>query len=274
MSLLLDLHPNDIAQQVTGRNYISWSAISTFQTCPLRWHFRYVLGLPEEVVSSSLVFGGAIHRSVEHHFRELLAGNPAPDLDALLCEYQEAWQERDLDAIKFGKGESADTLCQLASRVLTGFQESPLSDPTGHILGVEEELRGQVSPECPDLLARVDLLIDDGDALTVLDLKTARSRWSQQQAEDSGEQLLLYSELAKELMPGKALRLQFLVVTKAKTPSVELYDIPVNPVRVLRTKSVVELVWRAIRTGVVYPNSSPMSCPACPFREACRAWTG
>ena len=72
---------------------------------------------------------------------------------------------------------------------------------------MEEELRGQVSPECPDLLARVDLLVDDGEALTVLDLKTARSRWSQQQAEDSGEQLLLYGELAKDLIPGKPLRL-------------------------------------------------------------------
>ena len=105
MSLELDLHPNDAAEQLTGRDYISWSAISTFQSCPLKWYFRYVAGLPEETVSSSLVFGGAIHRAAEFHYRELLAGNPAPDLDTLLAEYQEAWHERDLDAIKFGKGD-------------------------------------------------------------------------------------------------------------------------------------------------------------------------
>jgi hypothetical protein len=38
------------------------------------------------------------------------------------------------------------------------------------------------------------LVVDAGDELVVTDLKTARSRWSQQQAEDSGEQLLLCSE--------------------------------------------------------------------------------
>jgi hypothetical protein len=32
--------------------------------------------------------------------------------------------------------------------------------------------------------------LDEGDRLVVTDLKTARSRWSQDQAEDAGEQLL------------------------------------------------------------------------------------
>lgn len=104
MTLLLDTHPNQVAEELTGRDYISWSAISTFQACPLKWHFRYALRLPEEVVSSSLVFGGAVHQAVELHYRELLSGNPAPDLDTLLYEYQSAWQDRDLDAVKFGKG--------------------------------------------------------------------------------------------------------------------------------------------------------------------------
>jgi len=34
----------------------------------------------------------------------------------------------------------------------------------------------------------------------------------------------------------------------------------------------VEHVWRAIEAGHFYPAPSAMNCPACPFRDACRAW--
>jgi hypothetical protein len=47
---------NEIAKKLTGRDYVSWSAISTFRTCPLKYKFRYVDGLPEESVSSALVW--------------------------------------------------------------------------------------------------------------------------------------------------------------------------------------------------------------------------
>ena len=109
--------PNDLAVELTGRDYISYSAVSTYQACPLKWHFRYQLGLPEEMVSSCLVFGGAVHRAVEHHYRELLAGNGAPDFDTLLYEYQAAWSERDVQEFNFSKGEEFKTLGQLAERV-------------------------------------------------------------------------------------------------------------------------------------------------------------
>ena len=55
-----------------------------------------------------------------------------------------------------------------------------------------------------------------GDAVVISDMKTSRSRWSRDQARDSSEQLLLYSELVKHLVPGKQLRLQFVVLTKSK----------------------------------------------------------
>eukprot|EP00913_Durusdinium_trenchii_P010894 g10223.t1 len=192
-------HPNMRAAELTGRDYLSYSAISTYQACPLKWHFRYVLGLPEDAVSASLVFGGAIHRAAELHFREILSGNPPPDLESLLAEYQDEWNERDLGTVQFGKGDDVDKLGHLAERVLAAFQSSELAQPKGQILGVEKELRGRIAAGCPEMLARVDLIVDEGDCVTVTDLKTSRSRWSQQQVEHSADQLILYAELAKEL---------------------------------------------------------------------------
>ena len=57
--------------------------------------------------------------------------------------------------------------------------------------------------QVPDLLACVDLLVDEGDGLKLTDLKTARSRWSREQVQDSAGQLLLYHELAKPIADGR-----------------------------------------------------------------------
>ena len=53
----------------------------------MRYYFKYNMGLPEKSVSSALVFGSSVHRAVERHFCDLLAGNPPPGLNVLLDEY-------------------------------------------------------------------------------------------------------------------------------------------------------------------------------------------
>jgi putative RecB family exonuclease len=258
------------------RDYISHSAISTYQQCPLRYRFKYVDALPETFVSSNLIFGGAIHSALEFHFTELLCGNEPPTQDLLLDVFQEAWQGRatDYEDIRFGKGEDHNSLSALADRMLTAFRENPASASNDTVIGIEEELRGELIPGVPDLLARIDLLTTTSDALVITDFKTARSRWSQNQAENSSSQLLLYSELARRLLPDRGVRLRFLVLTKTKTPTVEAFDVEVSRRRSRRTIEVVEHTWQAIQAGHFYPAPSPMNCPTCPFRSECNAWTG
>ncbi|REK28168.1 MAG: PD-(D/E)XK nuclease family protein, partial [Planctomycetota bacterium] len=242
-------HPNQVAERIIGRDYISWSALSTYQSCPLRFYFRYVRGLPETTVSSSLVFGAAIHAAVQFHYEELLAGAEPPDLDTLLAVYQAEWKERDQQAIRFGQKETVDSLSQLAERVLTAFQASETAVENGRIVAVEETLRGEIIPGVPDLLARIDLVTETDDAVTVTDFKTSRSRWSAEQAAINADQLLLYSELLREIAPGKPLRLQFVVVTKTKQPAVEAIDVPYDPQQVERTRRIAEEVWQSIEAG-------------------------
>ena len=257
------------------RDYLSFSAMNLYRSCPLRYRFKYLDALPEEAVSASLVFGSAVHRAAEVHFNRLLAGEPLPSLDELLIAYHDAWRDQlEVTQVQFGKDDNDGTLSKLASRMLEAFRNSPAAQPVGHVIGVEEELRGSIIPGVPDLLGRIDLLIETDDAVTISDLKTSRSRWSRGQAEDSAEQLLLYSELVKHLVPGKQMRLQFVVLTKTKEPVVDVHELPVEPQRVARTKKVVEQVWRAIEAGQFYPTPSVMNCTGCPFREPCRAWCG
>ena len=126
----------------------------------------------------------------------------------------------------------------------------------------------------PDLYGRVDLLTEDADTLVVTDIKTSRGKWSQEQVEDSGEQLLLYSKLASEISPGKKITTRFLVLTKTKEPVIEEHIRDVNPAAVKRTLVGVERVWRAIESGVFYPAPAMVASSGCGDRAAWRAWTG
>lgn len=235
---------------------------------------EYVARLPEETVTASLVFGSAIHGAVEFWFNELLAGNPKPVLDTLLYVYQETWQSRDGENISFNKTDDINTLGRLAEKMLVAFCESDFAVPSGHVIGVEEQLRGNVLPDCPELLARLDLITETDHEVVVTDLKTARTRWSQRQAEDAADQLLLYSELARELVPGKPLKLQFIVLTKTKQPAVDRYVVPVDPRAIARVKNTAQRVWQAVQGGHFFPAPSAMNCTNCGFRKACRDWQG
>ena len=263
-----------IPETTRRRNYLSYSAVKTFQSCPLKYRFRYVDGLLESSVSSSLVFGTAIHSAVEFYFQSLLTGDSQPGLEALKAVYQQSWEARQPGEIHFGASETIGSLQELAHRMLAKFLESDLVQPEGRIIGIEEELRGELVPGVPDLLGRIDLLLETEEHVIIQDFKTARGAWSPEQAEDQTEQLLLYGDLVRRLVPGKDLKLRFAVITKTKDPKVQILDTRFDEDRLDRTKSMFRNVWSAIQSGHYYPAPSPMSCTGCGYRSQCTAWRG
>lgn len=256
-----------------SRDYISFSAIKTYQQCPLRYFFRYIAGIPETTISASLVFGSAVHRAVEHHFRTLLETSCFPSQEELLAEYRAGWADHSLP-IRFSKDEQADSFDDLAARMISAFSQSDLAQPNGKILGIEETLRGEVIPGLPDVLGRVDLIWETKDELVVTDWKTSRAKYSQDQVDESASQLLLYGELAQDFAPNKRVRLQFGVLTKTKDVSVDVHSFAFDPLQLDRTKRVIERIWHAIESEHFYPAPSMMNCPGCPYRDACRKWPG
>ena len=73
---------------------------------------------------------------------------------------------------------------------------------------------------------------------------------------------------------GLPVKLHFAVITKAKTPAVQLLAVPTDAARVAGVTESVGQVWRAIQTGNFYPNPSPQNCVTCPFRSRCPVFAG
>ena len=255
-------------------DHLSYSSVSTFQKCPLRWHFRYVERLPEESIGAALAFGSSVHAGLECHFKHLLETGHAPTADELLCAYDDCWKSYDQELLQYGRGDDAATLRELAVKMFTAFRESDAAFPSGNIVGIEEPMRAQFVEGLPDVVARVDLAVETEDALMVTDFKTSRSRWNKGQVAQNADQLLLYSDLAGKVTGAKQIRLQFAVLTKAKTPVLELYEVEFESTSIDRSKVVFARVWDAIQSGHVYPAPSQMNCWGCPYTQACRNWTG
>ena len=255
-------------------DHLSYSSVNTYQRCPLQWYFRYIERQPEEVLGSALVFGSAIHSGIERHFQTLLETGHAPTTEELLEVFDECWTSFDTDVIKFGKGDDAQTMRELAEKMFTTFQASHFANPKGTIVAVEESMRAEFVTGMPDVLARVDLAVQSGDALVLTDFKTSRSRWSADQAQSQAEQLLLYANLAGHVLDGKQIKLQFTVVTKAKTPVLEVHEVEFDATRLDRTKAIFSRVWAAIKSENIYPVPSPMNCHSCGYQTACREWNG
>ena len=257
-------------------DFVSWSQLSTFRQCPLRYRFRYIDKVEPEFVASSLLLGSSIHSAIEHFHRSDLEGRETPTLDELLEEFWYEWKCRAEESpqIRFNKSEDPQSIHDTASRMLQAFLENKNSMVPGTIIGIEENLEERILKSDRPLLGIIDLIYESNDHIVVRDYKTSRSKWSQANAESSADQLLLYGELAMHLFPGTDVAFEFVVITKANKPSVERFEVKSDDRRVNRTKLVANKTLRAIQSGIFYPNKSPMTCSTCPYRSECAAWQG
>lgn len=254
------------------RDYLSYSALQTYRKCPLRYYFRYVLGLQEQNLNANLVFGAAIHAALEYFHQEWLGRNQSVSLEELMALFNASWNERGSAEIQFAKNENREGLQEVAKRLLNAFLISDFSRPRGTILAIEETLRESLVPGVPDLLGKVDLILEQENKLVIRDWKTSRGKWSPLDVANSAEQLILYSELAKGFMQGASVQIEFVVFTKTKDVQVACHTLPVTPASVRRVKASIEQVWRAIAAGYFYPAPDTMHCGSCPFREPCNGW--
>jgi CRISPR/Cas system-associated exonuclease Cas4 (RecB family) len=268
-----DHPPNRLAELITGRTYLSHSQLSTMRSCPRKFAFQYVEKVPGDFVPESLIFGGSIHSALELFFRAKLEGLEVTS-GALLAAYHDGWKRQREAAgtripVRFNKDQTEDTLHALAERMLTSFLASPLTHPRGEILGIEEEPRIQLDPELPDLLAIVDLVTRTDGAVHVIDFKTSRSKWTEQKAQESAGQLLLYGTTVQKMSQhlDVAVKLHFAVLTKGKKPVVQLIPIETDEQRIAELIDSVSQIWQAIQAGSFYPNPSPQNCSTCPFHS-------
>ena len=270
--------PSSVTGAAVPLDHLSFSSLRTFSLCPRKFSYRYIEHAPEECVPSSLAFGGSFHKAAEFLHQARLEAAPTPTIEVLLDVYDQGWRETTAKApeVQYGKSEDAASLRELAGRMLSVYRQhvSDTADQTtgSQIIAIEHAHRFRLLADVPPIEMRVDLLELCGDGeLRVTDIKTSRSKYSEQKISESLPQLVLY---AHGLMPilrelgAKKIVPSFQVITKAKKPIVQTLEPQATQADAERLKQMVGDTWRAIQSGLDMPRES-WACASCPYRRRC-----
>ena len=250
--------------------YLSHSRLSSYRQCSLKFRFQYVDKVEPAFVPAPLAFGVAFHQVVEEALVRLMAGD-TPSVEELLPLFATAMDEQAKEVpVRCGENETPASMVELAERMLKAWLA--WQRPAARIIAVEHEFRVPIAEWLPPLVGRIDLVEEHEDHIEIIDVKTSRGKWGEDDVAQHAGQLSLYRAAIDDLVRevGKPVKLGFEVITKTKKPFVErLYVAEVEPLgRQIRTATVV---LEAIEKGVFIPSPS-WQCASCPFAEACKAW--
>ena len=266
--------PAAIAQSITGRSYISWSQVQQYQMCPRAFEFKYVLKAEPNFVPSSLIFGSAMHEAFAQVHTSQLEGIPIPTPEELNQRLSNAMNST-LLPIRYTKTESATQLHSLGGRMIDAFLASPEAQPLGTPVCIEDRVSGIIDPLIPPIEGKTDFVRSTDEGLILRDYKTTKSKWNLDKVEEAAPQLRLYAALLDHELDGwkKVVGIEFVTVTKAKTPIVQLHQVHSRPESIGACVSQIGEVWRGIESGV-FPTRPGWPCKSCPFASQCPAAIG
>lgn len=250
-------------------DHLSYSQISTYLTCPVRYKYQYVDLVPPAFTSSALVFGQAVHEAVGAFYQEILTGDELRP-DQMLDVYRQAWLSRDGAEIRFFNGDNEASLLEKAGLMLKVFHGA--FDPGVQIVGIEEFFEVQFGKEVPPFQGYIDLIEESaGGKISIVDLKTAARKPTKAQASNN-LQLTAYTLGAEALgFDPEQLTLRLDVVTKTKSPELVRFETTRSQRERERFVKLVKTVWSAIEHHAFYPKQD-WHCSQCAWAKPCTAW--
>ena len=103
--------------------HISHSQVKTFLTCPQKYYFQYVRGLPWEFIPDYFPFGKAIHGAVKPFYLSLKDTGIRISLDDLIGHFFKSWEQESQKDIRYQKDQNQDTLRDKGVEMLKVFYE-------------------------------------------------------------------------------------------------------------------------------------------------------
>ncbi len=132
----------------------------------------------------------------------------------------------------------------------------------------------KIDEDSPPLFGRLDLLGLDHSAqdLVLVDFKTSKQRWSDEDIQRNGDQLRLTSLALKDSMGLDVSKCLFIVLVKTKLPAIQVLEFDPSPAQAERARQTFARVWKAIEQENFYPSPSAMNCSYCAYHTQCQQW--
>ena len=253
--------------QVNLPDHLSYSSLSCYLQCPLKWKLHYVDRLEPEFITSSLVFGQAIHQSVAAFLESTVTGDLL-NADQMTDIARNAWVSGNGN-IRYQAKEDENSLMKKTRELLSLYREAWNEEVV--VLGVEEGFRFQAEG-LPDFVGFIDVIqqMPTGE-IVVADLKTASRKPSDFQVRNN-DQITAYSLGVESLgfeSNTTSYRLDYLM--KTAKPELIQYGTGRTGEDKRRFLKMATQVWRAVQQEVWFPKSD-WFCTTCFYQSACSAW--
>lgn len=250
----------------------SHSRLSSFEDCPRKFHFRYVLGLPQETEGIEAFVGKRVHEVLERLY-VFVKREQVPSLPKVIARYHASFDEHfDADRVRIVKsGVDVEHYRRLGAECLSNYYRSSYPFDGDETLGIEHRVVFELDAERP---YRIQGIIDrisrapDG-AIEIHDYKTG-ARVPSQKKIDEDRQLALYQiGVAREHGDESPIRLVWHYVARNRVLRSTRTPEQLDAVR----RDTVALIEK-IEAETEFPARKNTLCDWCEFKPQCPAWGG
>ena len=252
--------------------------MKTFLRCPAFYFFKYVRREEPAFVPVNLAFGTAIHAALAAYYQELKVAKEPLRRDLVLDVFRDAWEKAAEGPVPLQPDDEDDSLEQLTDKgvsMLHAFHEHAGRTAAGtDVVSVEKSFAvpirdvetGEVLEE--QLVGTIDLVVSEGGRQVIIEHKTAAKKYGLDQLRFD-IQPTAYKLAAREMGVGDV-GLKFQVITKTKTPAVQIAEVQRDDQDEDDLLKTIVGVLRAIDAGADHPVRG-WACRSCPFAGPCRA---
>jgi DNA helicase-2/ATP-dependent DNA helicase PcrA len=235
---------------------LSFRQIDDYQTCPLKYHYVHRLRVPL-LAHHRVVYGSAVHKAVQAHFRARLEGRGFGEED-VVSAFRAAWVSEG-----FLSREHEEQRLRAGEEMLRRFHRQETADPLAPT-AVESEFSFMV--DRTKVVGRYDLVVERDGLVTILDFKTGAVDDLDKAKERARESLQLDVYALAWLrthgtLPARV-ELRFLEsgLSGGKKPTLE---------EAAATEELIRALARRIRAREFPASPSYMACGQCAFRDIC-----
>ncbi len=247
---------------------VSASRLNTWLQCRLKFHLRYVAGVPKPP-TAALHVGKTVHAVLEQW--NLARWRNAPlDADAIPAVFEQAWTAQMAEApVAWGEDE-AESKSNALAVIQTYLHDTPIpvdEKPEGVEVAVEMDL---TSHGLPTLVGVLDLVRAGG---RIVDFKTTGRTPSPEMVRHTTEvQTTGYALLYREATGKRESGIELHHLVKLKTPKLVVTEAaPATDQQITRLFHMIDAYVDDLdrRDPVPAPG---LQCASCEFFNECRAW--
>jgi putative RecB family exonuclease len=245
----------------------SHSRIDTFETCPKKYEFAYLLKVPRGPSGIEAFMGSRVHEALEWLYGEVRACR-LPDEDELVARYAMLWDSEWDDAVRVTRAErTALDYRAIGEKALRAYHRRYRPFDQGVTVGLESRITLRLD-EDHEIVGFIDRLVKVADGeWEIHDYKTGASLPPQERA-DADRQLALYELAVREMYPDAE---RVTLVWHYLAFDHEIRSTRTAEEREHLRADVLESMKR-IEAQSAFPARTSRLCDWCDYQSVCPAW--